>query len=249
MEKVVNTLDNGCSKILACINMALTDKCGVERGHEMAVVWKDFEDEDELYCRLKSEHESVVPSVEDAVKVVVDETDDEMLATCPNRREIEDIRDLVMQWGQEEDFRMNHGFRPGNLYRFHVTAFLRGDEESYLAGEWTARCQQLMCRTCARWSDDADEAVGVPLAFIDYTIQLKADARGVVVIPHYARPAHFLTETADFVAMKDELTRTICRLPLARFLGMDDVCWEFHCSRCYVNLFTKNVINITAYVK
>lgn len=245
MEKVVNTLDIGCSKVLAYINMALNETDGVEC-HEMAVLWNDVDDEVELYSRLKSEYESMEPCVGDEATMVIEETDDEAVASCPRRREIEAIRDVVMQAGQEEDFRVNHGFRPGDWYRFHVTAFLRGDKKSYLDGEWTARCLQLLCRTCAI-SDGG--GTGDALAFIDYTVQLKADARGVVRIPHYARPAHYLTESAGLVAKKEEITGKICNMHLGRFLGLDDVCWEFHCSRCFVNLFTKNVINITAYVK
>jgi hypothetical protein len=171
------------------------------------------------------------------------------LAAYPSRMEIREIRQMTMQFDQQGHYLMNHRFRPGDWYRFHVTAFMRGDRTSYLDGRWTSRCHMLMCRNCARLSDEEESTRdGDKLDFIDYTIQLRAGAEGVVSIPYYGRPSHYLAEPSHFEVNRDELVAKISKMYLETIGDKDFICWEFHCSRCYVNLFTKNVINVTGYV-
>lgn len=244
MEKVTETLVNCIDKVVACIDLALDGGANSNCGHEMAYVFDDVEDEVELYTKLKAgsvdnTDEEMVANGDDAVDCV---------AALPNRREIEEIRAILMQFDQKGNYIINHRFRPLNLYRFHVTAFLRGDRASYLAGRWSPGKHQLLCRTCARWCDEEPIQDGEKLYFVDYTIQMRSSADGLVVIPYYARPSYYLTETKDFVENRDELAEEISNMFLDKYDDKDFICWEFHCYHCYVNLFTKNVINVTGYV-
>ena len=247
MAKVKETLVNCFDKVVACIDMALDGEVDSKCGHKMAVVFNDVDDEVELYDKLKAG--SVGDTDEEMSKMIVDAADAvDCVDGLPNRREIEEIRYILMQFDQQGHYMLNYRFRPMNLYRFHVTAFLRGDRASYLDGRWSPGQHQLMCRTCARWSDEQPIQDGAKLYFVDFTIQLRASADGLVCIPYYARPSYYLTETKDFVENRDELTEKISKMYLDKYDDKDFICWEFHCSHCYVNLFTKNVINVTGYV-
>jgi len=249
MEKVTQTVCQCIDKVLARIDLTFAGEPRSECGHEMAVLFDDVGDDEELWSRVKYASDSFGKGDMEMTTLGVASADavDE-LAAYPSRMEIREIRQMTMQFDQQGHYLMNHRFRPGDWYRFHVTAFMRGDRKSYLDGGWTSSLHWLTCRNCARLLDEEPIQDGDRLDFIDYTIQLRAGAEGVISIPHYGRPSHYLAEPSRFVVYRDEMVEKISKMHLETFGDKDFICWEFHCSRCYVNLFTKNVINVTGYV-
>ena len=249
MEKVTKTVCQCVDKVLACIDMTVNGVPDSKCGHEMAVVFDDVGDEDVLWCKVQHGAASVGAGDMEMVPLgVADKDAVDELAAYPSRMEIGEIRQMTMQFDQQGHFIMNHRFRPGDWYRFHVTAFMRGDRKSYLDGRWTSSLHTLLCRRCARGRDEEPIQDGDRLYFIDYTIQLRAGAEGVIVIPYYGRPSHYLAMSSHFEVNREELVEKISKMYLDTLGDKDFICWEFHCSRCYVNLFTKNVINVTGYV-
>lgn len=246
MEKVTQPVCQCIDKVLACIDMTVDGVPDSKCGHEMAVVYDDVGDDDELWCKVKYDAAVAEDGAMEMPRLGVVVDDD--VAGILSRMEIVEIRRMLMQFDQQGNYLMNHRFRPGDWYRFHVTAFLCGDRASYLDGRWTSSCQKLMCRLCARGHDEELIQDGDRLYFVDYTIQLRANAEGLVVIPYYGRPSHYLTESKHFVVNRDELVEKISKMYLDQAGDENFICWEFHCSLCYVNLFTKNVINVSGYV-
>jgi hypothetical protein len=249
MAEVTDTLNLDSARILACIDLSVLGEPSEQNSPEMALVYDDVEDEEELWTRLKTDESSEANSVADLAncdgyegEAVVDP------AAYPLHLEIDEIRDVIMQYESQGHYMVNHRFRPGDWYRFHVTAFMCGDRDSYLTGRWNVRRHKLLCRLCARWRDENPLVGGACLTYVDFTIQLKAGAEGLVSIPYYGRPSHFLAEARHFVENRDELVERISKMYLEKYADKEFICWEFHCSLCYVNLFTKNVINVSEYI-
>jgi hypothetical protein len=249
MEKVTQKVCDCFDKVLAKLDMTVNGVTDSKCGHEMAVVFDDVGDEDVLWSRVKDGAAPVgAGDIEMTTLGVASAPRKDELADYPGRMEIRDIRQMTMQFDQQGHYLMNHRFSPGDWYRFHVTAFMRGDRKSYLGGGWTSSLHKLMCRNCARLLDEEPIQDGDRLDFVDYTIQLRAGADGLISIPYYGRPSHYLAEASHFVVYREELVEKISKMYLETLGDKDFICWEFHCSRCYVNLFTKNVINVTGYV-
>ena len=157
--------------------------------------------------------------------------------------EVAAIRHIVMNTDWWDDYVIDHRFRPNNTYTFSLKCYLKGDRQSYwTVGLWHPDRLKLLCQ----WCNDEDLLVRdlESLFCFHQDVILTADGEGVMTIPYTDRPSWYLTSHQSFNHVRERLMLRIAEMRLPRFMNICNL-WEFHCSQCYVNLFTERVVNTT----
>ena len=155
------------------------------------------------------------------------------------------IRNIIMNTLWWDDFVIDHRFRPHNTYVFSLRCHLRGDLETYCTvGRWNPVGLKLLCHDCA--TEDILVQHLDPLLFFAENITLTSDGEGIITIPYNKRPGWYLTSASAFSGVRENLMVIISEMRLPMYLNFRNL-WEFHCSQCYVNLFTERVVNRSRY--
>ena len=159
--------------------------------------------------------------------------------------EVAAIRNIIMNTLWWDDYVIDHRFRPHNTYVFSLRCHLRGDLETYCTvGMWNPARLKLLCHDCA--TEDLLVQHLEPLLFFAENVTLTSDGEGIITIPYNQRPGWYLTTATAFANVRESLMFIISEMRLPMFMNFANL-WEFHCSQCYVNLFTERVVNRSRY--
>lgn len=159
--------------------------------------------------------------------------------------EIAAIKNIIMTTVWWDDYVIDHRFRPHNIYVFNLRYYLKGDLNNYCTpGSWSPSLLKVLCQDCE--TEDVLIRNLTPLLFFSKTLTLTADQNGKITIPYDQRPGWFLTSNRGFANVRESLMIRVSEMRLPMFMNFTNL-WEFHCSQCYVNLFTERVVNRTRY--